>query len=263
MNLSTVYLDQPLQLKRALDVAQPEGDVKSTVLFYVHGGGWSAGSRDSFHHHLEHFSNLGYWSASVGYRLAPNAKWTDQLADIMEGYDRFIRMMEDKQVGFTKVIVLGSSAGAHLVSLLALMRPDQVEAQIKLSGEWRVPDACVSINGPGTLVEWPNMNETIRESVEKAIGARYEDKSDDFLKASPDYYVFEGCPNFLFFNVEKEKYFPHELVNKLSDKIREHGSESEVIFCEDAEHGFFYGISSPLQLKALKQLETYIIQQSS
>ncbi len=261
MNLCTVYLDHPLQLKRALDVAEPSGEAKSTILFYVHGGGWSAGSRDSFHHHLEHFSGQGYWCASVGYRLAPNAKWKDQLVDIMEGYDRFIRLLADKQVRYNKVIVVGSSAGAHLGSLLALMRPDQVEAEVKLTGEWRKPDACVSINGPGTLVEWPDMNETIRESIEKVIGARYEDKSGDFQKASPDYYVHNGCPNFLFFNVENEKYFPHDLVQRMSDQIREAGSESKVIFCEGADHGFFYGISNPLQLKALGQLEDYIVQQ--
>lgn len=263
MNLYTIYLDQPLKLKRAIDVVQPQGEVQSTVLFYVHGGGWSAGSRDVFHHHLEHFSNQGYLCASVGYRLAPTAKWRDQITDVMEGYDRFIRLLEEEKVVYKKVIVLGSSAGAHLVSLLALMRPEQVEAEVKLSGAWRTPDACVSINGPGTLVEWPDMDSAIRESIEKVIGARYEEKSAEFLKASPDFYVCEGCPNFLFFIVEKEKYFPHHLVYALSNKIRELGSESEVVFCEEAEHGFFYGISNPLQLKALKRLEAYIQKQSS
>jgi acetyl esterase/lipase len=261
MKLSTVYLDKPLQLKRAIDVAKPIGEAKATVLFYVHGGGWSAGSRDAFHHHMEHFSSRGYWCASAGYRLAPTAKWNEQLTDIMEGYDRFLRLLEEQQVTVSRVIVIGSSAGAHLASLLALMQPDEVNASIRL-GDWRTPDACVSINGPGTLAEWADMNESIRESIEKVIGVKYEENSDAFLEASPDHYVREGCPNFLFFNVENEKYFPHDLVHRLSDKIREAGSKSEVIFCKGADHGFFYGISNPLQLKALGQLEAYIIQQN-
>jgi acetyl esterase/lipase len=260
MIMQTFYLDNPLLLKRAIDVAEPQGEVKSTALFYVHGGGWSMGARDSFHHHLEHFSAQGYWCASVGYRLAPAAKWKTQMTDVMEGYDRFVRLLAEYGADIKQIIVLGSSAGAHLVSLLALMHPDEleVEEKIRLSGEWRVPDACVSINGPGTMERWPDMNATIRESIEKVIGTSYDESSDEFAKASPDNYVRHSCPDFLFMIVEHEKYFPHDAVYRMSEKIQQMGSKSEVVYCDGAEHGFFYGLKSPLQHKALGVLEDFV-----
>lgn len=260
MNIQTIYLDNPLLLKRAIDVASPTGAVCNTALFYVHGGGWSAGSRDQFHHHLEHFAALGYWCASVGYRLVPHVKWKEQLTDAIQGYDRFLRFLGEQGADISRIIVIGSSAGAHLASLLALMHPSQLEAEraVQLTGEWRAPDACVSINGPGTLERWADMNKSIRESIEKLVGVSYEEPSDQFTKASPNYYVRPDCPDFLFMIVEKEQYFPHEAVYRMSEQIIEQGVGSQVIYYEGAEHGFFYGLQSPLQRKALADLEQYV-----
>ena len=261
MELITLYHDDPIVVKRATDIAKPIGAAKDTALFYVHGGGWSAGARDAFHPHLEHFSKLGYWCASVGYRLAPGAKWHEQLADIMDGYDRFIRYLEQSGAEIRKIVVLGSSAGAHLVSLLAQMGPEdaaRVGSTLRLTGPWRKPDACVSINGPGTLELWPDMNEEIKTSIEKVIGASYEDTTDKFALASPDRYVKEGGPDFLFLVVEHEKYFPHEYVYRMSKQIQELGGTSEVVYFADAQHGFFYGVSSAMQKKAMAVLEPFV-----
>jgi acetyl esterase/lipase len=258
MHLFTIYLDQPLVLKRAVDFAQPEGEVRDTAIFYVHGGGWNSGARDIYHYHLEHFSSKGFWCASVGYRLAPQAKFADQMTDVMEGYDRFVRYLEEHAPGIRRIVVTGSSAGAHLASLLALMHPEQLGRKLNLAGEWRKPDACLSVNGPGTLEKWPDMNESIKNSIEQMIGAAYEEETDAFAKASPIRYVHEGCPEFLFFVVEHEPYFPHEYVREMSDRIVACGGKSEVVYFEGAKHGFFYGLRSDIQQRALKRMEQFL-----
>lgn len=261
MNIQTFYLDNPIVMKRAIDVFEPEGDPRKTALFYVHGGGWHSGARDQFHYHLEHFSKVGYWTASAGYRLVPHVQWRDQLQDVMEGYDCFLRLLEKRDARIERIVVLGSSAGAHLASLLALMSPEQLgDRLVRLTGAWRAPDACVSINGPGSMERWPDMNETIRDSIEKLVGRRYDDETaaEEFASTSPDLYVREGTPDFLFQIVEREKYFPHELVYRMSEKIVAHGSKSHVILYEGAEHGFFYSLTSPIQQKALANLERYL-----
>ncbi|TNJ58758.1 alpha/beta hydrolase [Paenibacillus hemerocallicola] len=258
MELATYYLDRPIAMRRAVDVASPEGAARDTALFYIHGGGWHAGTRDTFHHHLEHFSAKGYWCASAGYRLAPHAKWNTQLADVMESYDRFVKLLEERGASVRRIVVLGSSAGAHLASLLALMEPDEVGVPVRLSGAWRKPDACVSINGPGTLEEWPDMHEGIRADIEKVVGVPYGEATDPFAKASPDRYVKPSGPSFLFMVVEHEKFFPHEYVYRMSDSIIAVGGSSEVVYCEGAEHGFFYGVAGTLQKKAMTILEAFL-----
>ncbi|TMV46471.1 alpha/beta hydrolase [Paenibacillus mesophilus] len=258
MDLVTYYLDRPIVLKRAVDIARPAGAAKDTALFYVHGGGWHAGARDAFHHHLEHYSAQGYWCASAGYRLAPQAKWNVQLADVMESYDLFVHQLAEQGADIRRIVVIGSSAGAHLASLLALMEPEEVGVPVRLSGEWRKPDGCVSINGPATLEEWPDMDAAIRVDIEKVIGVPYGEPTDQFAKASPDRYVKPSGPSFLFFVVEHEKFFPHEYIYRMSDSIKSAGCSSEVVYCDDAQHGFFYGVAGPLQKKAMVKLEEFL-----
>lgn len=258
MELFTVYLDQPLRLRRAVDIARPAEPAGGTALFYVHGGGWQAGNRDLFHPHLEYFSGKGCWCASAGYRLAPGANWQEQLADVMESYDRFLQEIERSGGSVQKIVVLGSSAGAHLASLLAQMNPEEVGIPVRLGGKWRRPDGCVSINGPGTMVEWPDMHAGIRANIEAVIGQAYGDSDEAFAKASPDRYVREGGPAFLFFVVEKEHFFPHEYVHRMSEQIRAAGGQSEVVFMEQTEHGFFYGVGGGRQRQALVHVEAFL-----
>jgi len=265
VELTTLYLDEPLVLKRAVDIAKPVGTTKHLALFYIHGGGWSAGNREQFHSHLEHFSSHGYWCASAGYRLAPEANWKQQLSDVAEAYLAFLHYLEYHGQAVQHIIVLGSSAGAHLASLLALVSPGMLDIPQKERDNWRRPDSCVSINGPGMISEWPDMNASIRKSIEQVIGFSYDDKDNAsaFLEASPIEYVGRHCPSFLFLLAEHEQYFPHEYVHAMSEKILRNNGKAETALIEGTEHGFFYGLKSPEQRYALHLLEAWIARQEA
>jgi len=259
MELTTLYLDQPIVLKRAVDIAAPYGTAGSTALFYIHGGGWSAGSRDLFHYHLEHFSSRGYWCASAGYRLAPEVNWKQQLSDVTGAYLAFLSHLERRQETVHNMIVLGSSAGAHLASLLALVSPETLDIAQKDRHLWRKPNACVSINGPATLEEWPDMNADIRGSIEQTIGYPYDasDRTKMFAQASPINHVGRHCPPFLFLLAEREYFFPHAHIHNMCENIRRYGGEAEAVLIEGTEHGFFYHLKSSEQQQALRLLEAW------
>ncbi|MFD0960472.1 alpha/beta hydrolase [Paenibacillus chungangensis] len=120
MKLLTLYYDEPIVLKRAVDIALPDQLQQDTALFYIHGGGWGGGARDIFHYQLEYFSQQGFLCASAGYRLAPAAKMNEQLTDASAGYQRFWQYIHEQELPIRQVIVIGSSAGAHLAALLCL-----------------------------------------------------------------------------------------------------------------------------------------------
>ncbi|WP_179215941.1 alpha/beta hydrolase [Paenibacillus sp. MY03] len=259
MELTTLYLDQPIVWKRVVDIAAPYGTAGPTALFYIHGGGWNSGNRDLFHYHLEHFSSRGYWCASAGYRPAPEVNWKQQLTDVTGAYLAFLRHLERRQETVRNMIVLGSSAGAHLASLLALVSPEALDIAQKDRDLWRKPDACVSINGPATLEEWPDMNADIRGSIEQTIGYPYDvlDRTDMFAQASPVNHVGRDSPSFLFLLAEREYFFPHAHIHLMSEKIRSYGGESEAVLIEGTEHGFFYRLETPEQQRALGLLEAW------
>lgn len=99
---------------------------KSPVVIYVHGGAWAVGDKaNSLDNKKNLFSSLGYILISVNYRLSPSTASIDpnrvmfpmhnnDVADAVKWiYDNINSYGGNNQ----KIVLLGHSAGAHLVSL--------------------------------------------------------------------------------------------------------------------------------------------------
>ncbi|MBP1994287.1 alpha/beta hydrolase [Paenibacillus eucommiae] len=258
MELITYYYDEDIQLKRALDIARPVELSRRTALFYIHGGGWRGSSRDLYHEHMQYFSHRGYLCASAGYRLVPVVQLPGQMADVRDGYSLFIRYIEENGLTIDRIILIGSSAGAHLASMLAVTEPRWLEEGAKPRLNWRRPTACVSVCGPGTLMKWDNMEVNIKRAIEELLGVTYEANTLLFQQASPIEHVNEQSPDFLFLIAGKEKLFPHPFIYAMSDKLKYFGKRADVVLFPEAEHGFFYHLRSDLQLEALAVLEAYM-----
>lgn len=257
--ITTTFHDEPPQEPRALDLAIPETITSDLALFYVHGGGWHSGSRTAYHPFLTHFSDRGHACASVGYRIEDSAHLADQMVDVATGYQRFLDVLRQRDRP-TRVVVTGSSAGAHLASLLALRDP---APWIPARQDWVAPIACVSVNGPGTLRRWPDMDPQIRKSIERVCDASYDTDPETFVNASPDHDMVATPPDFLFFVVGQERFFPHQYVHALSDQIVAAGSSSRVVLFPDSAHGFFYQLDKPDQQQALAEYTQFLTELES
>ena len=118
------FLDKPLVKGRIFDVFEPAAGVpvKDVAIFFVHGGGWRAGSRTGFYEIMEAFGKLGYITCTTDYRL--NVNGFEQLSDIREAYDCFVDILK-KRNHSCRIAGHGSSAGAHLASLLCCAKPGE------------------------------------------------------------------------------------------------------------------------------------------
>jgi acetyl esterase/lipase len=97
-----------------------DGNHRAPLVLFVHGGGWKRGSKDSADGRWKapHYTGLGYAYASINYRLAPDNTVEDQAADVAAS----LRYLIDhaNQLGFdpARIVIMGHSAGAHLVALI-------------------------------------------------------------------------------------------------------------------------------------------------
>lgn len=91
---------------------------KSTLIVYIHGGGWRNGSPEGFSHIGDFFSNQGFVTAMLGYRKAPKFKHPCQMEDIGLGLKKAIDSV--REITCDKIVVIGSSSGGHLGALLCL-----------------------------------------------------------------------------------------------------------------------------------------------
>jgi acetyl esterase/lipase len=123
----------------------PGKSTNPPLLVFVHGGGWKRGDKDNATGtaKVDHFTGLGYAFASINYRLVPNATVEQQAQDVADA----IAYLRGKAgaLGFDpdRIILMGHSAGAHLVALVgtdmryfakAGLLPDAVKGIIPLDG---------------------------------------------------------------------------------------------------------------------------------
>ena len=95
---------------------------KAPVLLYVHGGGWIKGTREKSYSLGEFATRRGYMLVSIDYRAIPQTNIDGQVADVVMAIN-WVRKNIGKYGGDkNKIVIMGHSAGSHLVSMVAAKR---------------------------------------------------------------------------------------------------------------------------------------------
>lgn len=90
----------------------------NTLVVYIHGGGWNNGSPIDFHFIGQKIALEGYDCIMPGYRKSPGHHYTEIVDDIFTGFNRIKQYLAEQNLSYSQIIVIGSSAGAHLGALL-------------------------------------------------------------------------------------------------------------------------------------------------
>ena len=90
------------------------------LVIFVHGGGWQHGSKDNATGRWKaaHFPGEGYAFASINYRLVPEATVEQQAADVAAALKALLDRAGALGIDPHRVVLMGHSAGAHLVALV-------------------------------------------------------------------------------------------------------------------------------------------------
>lgn len=106
---------QTLDIWRAKDAKGP-----APLVVFVHGGGWKRGSKDNATGQYKplHYPGEGYAFASINYRLVPDATVESQAADVAAAVKALIVRADTLGIDRRRIVIMGHSAGAHLVALV-------------------------------------------------------------------------------------------------------------------------------------------------
>jgi arylformamidase len=107
--------------QQQLDVYLPESPRNAPILFMVHGGAWMVG--DKAHGRVvrsktTHWLPKGYALVSVNYRISNNPNPLEQADDIARALAYVQSHATQWGLDANRTVLLGHSAGAHLVALL-------------------------------------------------------------------------------------------------------------------------------------------------
>ncbi len=96
------------------------------VVVFIHGGGWTSGDKGSYNSRIQAISQkVGCICVSMNYRfLSKSVHCNEQLADIDAALAKIKSMAQTRGVNCTKVMLVGTSAGAQLATLYSYAKKD-------------------------------------------------------------------------------------------------------------------------------------------
>lgn len=192
------YGSDPLQ---TLDFFAAKNAAGPTPLvLFVHGGGWKRGSKDNATGNPKgpHYNELGYAFASTNYRLVPDATVEQQAQDIADALATLLKRARELGIDRSRVVLMGHSAGAHLVALVGT--DPQYLAKAGLS--YADVAGIVPIDGAAYDVptQMAGNQRMMHDTYEQAFGtdlARQRALSPTFQAAAPN------APSFLLIHVQR------------------------------------------------------------
>jgi arylformamidase len=113
------YGSDPLQ---KMDIFTPANAKNAPVILMVHGGGWSNGDKTNLNvvkNKGQYWLSRGYVFVSVNYRMLPQANPLQQADDVAKALAFTQKAIARWGGDGNKIILMGHSAGAHLVGLLS------------------------------------------------------------------------------------------------------------------------------------------------
>jgi acetyl esterase/lipase len=117
-----------------LDLYLPANPIRrpAPVIVFIHGGGWSGGTRVTGPDFRRYFAQDGFAMASIEYRLTPSVTFPANVEDVRTA----VRWLKANAAAHTldpdRICLWGTSAGGHLAAVAALAPPGMFEGSDNL-----------------------------------------------------------------------------------------------------------------------------------
>jgi acetyl esterase/lipase len=229
LRYSDAKVDDPRQL--SLDV-YPRDGAGNPVLIFVHGGGWYRGTKSNVDAKPQAFNAHGFVFVSINYRLYPDHSVEEQVGDVAAAIAWVKANIHTYGGDPSRIFMMGHSAGAHLVSLVATD-----ERYLNANG-LSLTDlrGVISLDSQAydlttLLTNLPQTNGQVYRSV-------FGDDPKNWKKYSPITYVAPGRgipPFFLVYTGEKPGR--DELTQMFADALVKAGISATVQPAVEQSHG--------------------------
>lgn len=250
-----------------LDIHRPDvaADGKPAIL-WIHGGALIGGNRDAGKGRIGRYLDAGYTLFSIDYRLAPETKLPEIIADVRDAC-AWVRTQGADLTGIdpSRVGVVGHSAGGYLTLMAGTFEPAPA-ALVPFYGYGDIVGAWYSEPDPGYCKEpavdeadarrhfsgppvarpdqrpgqgpfylycrqqgiWPN----------EVAGRDPKTDPDFFVPYCPDRNVTDEYPPTLLLHGTSDHDVPYDLSVRMAASLADAGVEHDLVTIEGGGHGF-------------------------
>lgn len=225
--------------KLAMDVARPKAPGRYPGIILIHGGGFSAGNRESYLPMATRLAQNGYVAAAVSYRLTPSYQFPIPLYDVKAAV-RFLRANAERfGVDKDHLAAIGVSAGATWSQMLAVTRNlPQFEGNGAARNESSSVDCAISFYGRSDLRRAYEGSRNAAEALPPLLGGDRMHALDMHYRASPINWITPDSAPILAIHGTRDLNVPFEQSVWLVERMRSMGVEAELETIAEAGHGF-------------------------
>lgn len=224
-----------------VDVVRPRDNsgAPHPAVLCIHGGGFRAGSKESYLALCIKLAQRGYVAATVNYRLAPKFQFPAQVHDVKAAV-RWLRANAAKfHLDESRIGVTGGSAGGTLALFLGLT-PGVKE----LEGYGPNLDQSSSVSAVVDYYGATDFTKSYGKSVDAAdvlpqfLGGDLDHARPAHLRASPINWVNPSAAPVLAVHGTVDRYVEYAQSVWLMDRLHAAGVPAELATMEGADHGF-------------------------
>jgi acetyl esterase/lipase len=227
------------------DLLQPPPGVtrRRSALFFIHGGGWSAGTRADYAPLVEALAAQGFTGLTIDYRLSPQVRHPQHLEDVQCAWRWLQQQAPRLGVDAARIAVIGGSAGAHLAALLAFRNSGQA------------PAAAVLHGGPHDLTVLKDLTSDARGAVHALLGSAQPSLAQ-LREASPVQQV-RALP-VLILHGAQDPLVPADQARRLHAALQRVNAEVRLRVIPGAGHGDFGAEPDAIMRELLDFLSTHL-----
>lgn len=225
------------QERNLFDIAFPKKKKETSLIVYIHGGAWVAGSKDKMVKSFLKKYNDEYIYAAINYRYASEEyHCSDILDDIQNAMLKIKDFSTSKGYQINKVAFFGHSAGGHLSLLYGYKMKDVCPFDIGFVS---------SLSGPTDLTDERYIKETLLSSQYYTLASymigidinesNFNSYTNELLAISPISYVSKACPTIICHG-DKDTVVPYANALTLKDKLEENNKTYDFFTYTGSNH---------------------------
>jgi acetyl esterase/lipase len=221
-----------------LDVYQArDATIPNPTLIYFHGGGWTAGSKESSSLTFLPFLNMGWNVVNVEYRLAKISLAPAAVQDSLCALRWVYRNGKEYNVDINRLVLMGNSAGGHL-ALTTGMIPASASLDSLCPGTEELKVAAIinwyGITDVNELLTGPD----VRNFAVMWFGGM-SNREEIAKRISPLTYVRAGLPPIISIQGDADPTVPYSQNVRLHQALDKAGIRNELVTIPGGKHGGF------------------------
>jgi acetyl esterase/lipase len=230
-----------------------EATTPNRTLIYIHGGGWTGGSKEQSALTFLPFLQMGWNVVNVEYRLARVSLAPAAVEDCLCALRWVYRNAKQYNIDTTRLVVSGGSAGAHL-ALTSGMIPPGAGLDRQCPGTEELKVAAI-INWYGItdvvdLLDGPNM----KVYAVTWLGSM-SNREEIARRVSPLTYVRPGLPPVLTIHGDADPTVPYSHALRLRDALDKARVPNQLVTVPGGRHG---GFSQPEMVRIYTAIRDFV-----